>query len=520
MVRLNEYTMEELENMLIRTNQECSEVLPLKRIPTTDEINILFRAFHSLKSNVLYMDLDEIADWAVMVEETLSKLKNGLEYSNEIINWLNNLLEQINIWSVQVQAGDQRLEFINIFKKEPDWLNQDTESIYEMSILFVGVNLNIQKILAYKFNRFTSLHDKEKIKIFIEAGADIVIIDHSAGKDLIEYTEDLIDTTTTATLAISHQPTEMFTIIPKALIFNPKKERMGNIYNYIINAVHSNPNIMKRFSRKQNLKAKYIEYLVSNIAVMPDAVNKIRTIIKHPHFEMLDLIEAVRKDPIASALILKAGYDPKYGIGNDDLKLPNIITLLGPKMVYTILAEKVLSKSFKHDLTPYGISINHFLLLSIRRAIAVDKWVKHNNYRHLEDASMMVYFAALGQYILSEDLMFIGKDGIFTNLIEDNSVQILQAEKQIAGYTTPQLSAVILENWGFEHEMFFPLMKMGGFEHGVRDAGMKQSIAILNYVFDVIDQVGENDLNNSLVDHEEVFYNLGLDLESLSKLLS
>ena len=157
----------------------------------------------------------------------------------------------MNVWAVQIQNGEQHLEFLNIYKKSPDWLEERSEIIYDMTILYVGLNMNIQKILGYKFTKFTALHDKEKIKAFIKSGVDVIIIDHLAGVDTIEMCNDLIDTTKTAVMAVSHQPTGMFKCVEDDLVFNPKKERLGNIFQFIIKAVRKNPNIVKRFTRKQ-----------------------------------------------------------------------------------------------------------------------------------------------------------------------------------------------------------------------------------------------------------------------------
>lgn len=518
-MNIEDYQVEELENTINRTVQECSQVLPCKRILTTDEINTIFRAIHSLKSNVLYIDLDEIAEWSIIIEDTLSKIKNGLYCSNEILNWLNNIPEQLNLWLANIST-ETPLEFLNIFKKKPDWLNTDMEFIYDMSILYVGINSNIQKILKYKFNKFLNLHKPEQIKTYMKSDVDIIILDSKINISTIEFVENLIDPAKNIVIAISHQPTNIFKTVPTNLIFNTKKNRLGNIFNYITNAVVAKPNIIKKYKRKQNLKVKYIEYLVSNITAMPDAINKIKSVISNKYFEIPDLIEAVRKDPIASALVMKAGNDTKYGIKYPPKKIQDTIVLLGPKTVYNILVEKILKKSFKHSLEAYGISIDEFLLLSMKRSIIIDKWVRKNNYTDLEDLSLLVYFAPIGQYILSEDLMFTGKYDIFQNLIEDTNISIFQAEKQIAGYTTTQLSSAILENWGFDQNIYIPLLKVGGFEHGIRDVYMKKSILIVDYVFSKLNQIGQTCVNKTKNEtFENKFKEFGLDFESLNKLI-
>jgi HD-like signal output (HDOD) protein len=519
-VNYDDYVWVELENVLNRLNQECSDVLPLNKVPIDDDISMLFRSFHSLKSNCLYIDFDSIASWAVVVEDTLSKLRNGLSCSNEIINWLNNLLDQINLWQAQIQTGEKQLEFLNIFKKLPDWLDTDTELIYDMNILYVGLNMNLEKILGYKFTKFTASHNIDIIESYIKNEVDIIIIDYQAGYDIIEKIEALIDPTRTAVLAVSHQPTNVFHIIPKEFIFNPKKEKLGAIFKYIVKAVTSNENIIKRFTRKQNLKIKYIEYLVSNVTAMPDSINKIKKIIQNPHFEMPDLIEVVRKDPIATALLIKEAKNPYYNISqSENMKIQNIVTLFGPKLVYTTLVQKMLNKTMINDLSPYNLKVEQFIKIAMRRSVIVEQWIKKNGYKELDNLTLMIYFAPIGQYILSEDLVFTGKEDIFTNLIEDKTIQISQAEKQIVGYTTPQLSAVLLENWGFEQDMCFPLLKMGGFEHGVRAPEMKKFIVVLNYLFDRINQCGIDDLVNTHMDYELEFEELGLDLESLDALI-
>lgn len=515
---MNVYVVDELIDNLIRANNDLTEVLPTHKALDVDDINHIFRTIHSLKGNAFYLDVELVGVWAQKVEFTLSRIRDGLTCSDEILNWLNNIIEQIDEWVYQLQ-NNKTLSYIPIFNKEPDFLDEDNSIVYDMQILYVGVRENIKKILKYKFPKYYATTDIDKIKNLIKYDTiEIIIYDEEVNTELVEEISSILKTKNTCTVGISSSKepnTFLSTFIPDRFIFNTKKEKLAELHNKIFKAVSDNKEITNKVKRRMKLKIKYIDHLISNVTAMPESIRKIQKIIDDPEFKMTCLIDAIKSDPIATGIIFKESTNPIYNFDVVSKNIDRLIVLFGPKLILSILIKKMLKISFKHNLSPYSISISKFLELSNLRTVIVNKWINKNGYFDITDTIIAVFLASIGQYILSEDIMFVGKEELFKNLIEDD-LEISHAEKQIAGYTTTHLSSILLENWEFKRNIHHGIMRTDNYRSDLKDEYVKKIATITSYMFAAIDQTGKENIQH---DYSKDFEEIGLDLKSLEQVI-
>lgn len=510
------YIKDELIDNLIRTTNELSEILPTCRELDTEELNHFFRTIHSLKGNAFYMDNEHIGNWAGCIESVLSKLRDGLTSSDEILNWLNSTLKQIDEWVYQLQES-KTLSYIDIYNKEPDFLNEDNSIVYDMQILYIGNKENIKKILKYKFPKCYSTTDQHKIDNLVKSeSVEIIIFDDEVDIKTIDKTVTLLNNRKICYLGITTNNLDSIPpFIDKEFLFNPKKEKLSELHNKIFNSVKLNKDLANKIKRRLKLKMKYIEHLICNITAMPESIRKIQRIVDSPEFKMPDLITAIKSDPIAVGIIYKESTNPVYKFDVIQKDIDRLIILFGPKLILSILIKKMMKASFKHNLAPYSLSVTKFLHLANKRSVIVNKWINKNGYFDITDAVIASFLASLGQYILSEDIMFIGKEGLFKNLIEDD-IEIKEAEKQIAGYSMTHLSSILLENWEFKKDVCYALLRTDNYNIDLKNTKIKKIAAIVSFMFSAIDQTGKR---NMQYNYSDDFKDLGLNLESLEKII-
>jgi HD-like signal output (HDOD) protein len=187
--------------------------------------------------------------------------------------------------------------------------------------------------------------------------------------------------------------------------------------------------------------------IIESIPPLPDTVIKINQVASDPESAVKDLAKEIKKDPIATANILKEARSPLYGFKNVDT-VDKAVAQFGKDTSRAISLAAVAKESLSIDLSPYDMDVEDFSKTSQQRAFLMLKWFSRVDFSKLSTLSISALLGNLGQVVVAQALIEDNKVEQFKELVEQKGVK--EAEKELIGNTSTHLTSMILKHWQFD----------------------------------------------------------------------
>ena len=192
---------------------------------------------------------------------------------------------------------------------------------------------------------------------------------------------------------------------------------------------------------------KQIDYLPSFNQVSFKALN----LLKDKESHTKDIADVIRFDPGLMANILKLANSAYYARANEIIDLVGAINLLGRAKMVQILIISSTSRYFKNIAKGYeqiqGELWNH--------SISTGLIAEHLAYLEPETDKDFLFTAGIlhdiGKTVLSIWLSDLWNDIVY--LVKSQSMEFLDAEKKVLGFSHSQVSAAILQRWAFPNNV-------------------------------------------------------------------
>ena len=238
-----------------------------------------------------------------------------------------------------------------------------------------------------------------------------------------------------------------------------------------------------------------IKERIKLIAPLPKTVININKILNDEDAEIKKLIDEIRKDPIASASILKEANSPLYGFKNVQT-IDKAIAMFGKSVTGGIIINALLKNSLKINLSPYKISEIDFQNISQKRSLIMMKWYSRINFKLLSTLAITSLIGNIGQVVIADVIKSLDKVEEFQELLLNKDVS--QAEREIVGSTTIEVSTLIFEHWNLDEKIIKSIELSNSFkdiEVTDTDSEDLKSLAIANYIiYKLVDIVDANSM--------------------------
>lgn len=191
---------------------------------------------------------------------------------------------------------------------------------------------------------------------------------------------------------------------------------------------------------------------IKKLPTLPESFTKIESIYHNPNATFKNMADVIQTDALLTADILKAANSPLYGFSHEIKSISQAVSLFGMGTVRGFAIASVVKKSFKLDVSPYGITNDEFAnLTGLLNSIAV-LWYIKKDQSLLDLLSPATFLIETGKVLISHYVITENLLEKFSDALERCSTT-QEAEKEIIGATTAEVSATIFKHWNFDDDL-------------------------------------------------------------------
>ena len=255
---------------------------------------------------------------------------------------------------------------------------------------------------------------------------------------------------------------------------------------------------------------------IKQLPPLPESAMQIEAVYQNPDSSFNDMVKILEKDPLLTADILKAANSPLYGFSREINAISQAVGLFGMGTVRGFALASIVKKSFVLDLSAYGISNDMFSALSKKQHGLMIAWCLRKENKLLGILSPAAFLVEIGKVLIAQQIMADNKQEAFRDsLAELQNVE--EAEREVVGVDTPEVSATIFEHWRFESGLVNVIRHCQDPENA-EDEDSQRAAKILNVVRQAVPINGVI-TDDSVESAKKLIEKYDLDMESFDKAL-
>jgi HD-like signal output (HDOD) protein len=206
------------------------------------------------------------------------------------------------------------------------------------------------------------------------------------------------------------------------------------------------------------MSAEIILDKIESLPALSENVNYILDICDNPGSSLTELAEAIRKDPLISANILKAANAPEYGYKEEIRDINKAVTLFGMVSIKGFVMSSFIQGLEEVDLSPYNLNSETFIKLIQQQNAFVLSWYKKDPTL-LSELSLASQLMEVGKIILSKIVIETSSQKLFAYHIHqiEKLPDLVKMEKEIFDLSHEEVSSELIKKWGFSQDIYIPL---------------------------------------------------------------
>jgi HD-like signal output (HDOD) protein len=191
---------------------------------------------------------------------------------------------------------------------------------------------------------------------------------------------------------------------------------------------------------------------IKQLPPLPESAMLIEAVYKDPNSTFNDMVKILEKDPLLTADILKAANSPLYGFSREINAVSQAVGLFGMGTIRGFALATIVKKSFKLDLSPYGMSNEMFSMLSKKQHSLMTAWCLRKENKLIGILSPASFLVEIGKVLIAQQIINDEKQEEFKQALADLE-DVESAEREVLGVDTPEISAGIFDHWKFEEKL-------------------------------------------------------------------
>lgn len=228
---------------------------------------------------------------------------------------------------------------------------------------------------------------------------------------------------------------------------------------------------------------------------------KIQRICTDKNSSLNDLVKVVEGDPMLTANILKSSNSPLYGFSREIKNISHAISLFGMATIRGFALSSAIKQNIKIDLSPYGITNNKFLEISVAQSALTFNWFSKVNREMLDILVPAAFMMEVGKIIIANEIIEQNLSEKFINDLKNVTTldELSALEKSTIGFSNEEITAKIFEQWNLEAE----LVEAIRFSNTPEDAEdhmqpYSNALKIIKNTINIFDQFSDNQISNTL----------------------
>lgn len=254
---------------------------------------------------------------------------------------------------------------------------------------------------------------------------------------------------------------------------------------------------------------------IKQLPPLPESAMQIEAVYQNPDSSFNDMVKILEKDPLLTADILKAANSPLYGFSREINAISQAVGLFGMGTVRGFALASIVKKSFSLDFSPYGISNDMFSALSKKQHGLMTAWCLRKENKLLGVLSPAAFLVEIGKVLIAQQIIADKKQVEFRDALKELQ-NVEEAEREIAGVDTPEVSATIFSQWRFEDRLVNVIKYCQNPEEAEEED--RRAASILHVVRVTVPMNGMI-TDESVAVAKELITKYGLDMESFDKAL-
>lgn len=205
---------------------------------------------------------------------------------------------------------------------------------------------------------------------------------------------------------------------------------------------------------KRNKLEPFIEK-ITHIPTLPSVLSKILSMTSDPNVEIEDIADAVLKDKVLTARMIRLVNSAFWGIRREIVSVREAIVFLGLQQVKNIVTTVSLFNTF-HSKNPQfhvGTIWEH----GLGCAIISRKIAEIAGFKDLEKAYLGGLMHDIGEVILSQ--FCIEDFNKVVDLVKEKKIGFYEAENEVLGINHADFGAWFQEKWGFGEDLAEVILK-------------------------------------------------------------
>jgi HD-like signal output (HDOD) protein len=252
---------------------------------------------------------------------------------------------------------------------------------------------------------------------------------------------------------------------------------------------------------------------IKQLPPLPESTMQIEAIYHNPDSTLHDMTKVLENDPILTADILKAANSPLYGFSREISVVSQAVGLFGMGTVRGFALASIVKKCFKLDLSPYSISDEIFSNISKKQHALMTSWCLKKESRLIGILSPAAFLVEIGKVLIAQQIIADGKQEEFKQALADLQT-VEEAEREVLGIDTPEISSIIFSHWRFEEELIDVIRNCQNPEDA--DEKDQRATQILHVVRTAVTINGSID-EESIKEAKKLIEKYNLDMESFDK---
>jgi HD-like signal output (HDOD) protein len=252
---------------------------------------------------------------------------------------------------------------------------------------------------------------------------------------------------------------------------------------------------------------------IKQLPPLPESTMKIEAIYHDPDSTLYDMTKVLENDPVLTADILKAANSPLYGFSREISAVSQAIGLFGMGTVRGFALASITKKCFKLDLSPYSISDEMFSNISKKQHALMTSWCLKKENKLIGILSPAAFLVEIGRVLIAQQIIADGKQEEFKQALADLQ-DVEEAEREVLGIDTPEISATIFSHWRFEEELIDVIRNCQNPEDAdERDQRATQILHVVRTAVTINASIDEE----SIKEAKKLIEKYNLDMESFDK---
>ena len=455
--------MDQFELQLIKLSLEMNELI--EKLKNENEylsaVNSLFRHFHSIKATVSYLDFEDILSVIKKSEEVLSILRHYSKApsNKSLFGWLESVAEQIKIWVSEFETNDGVLSetspaLLDALSFSYD-LGDPRILLKKLSIMVVIKNEKLRNVLKENFSKsfktvYVADNAKDGFKNYIHNQPSIVISDfnlqeNATGFAMVKKIMQSDNKLPIIMLFDTYNRSLLMKLNIYGISTMTKPLKLGQLYSQILEKTQ-----VRYGSKRIKISNEAFQDTVEALEPLPDSVMKVQRLCDNPDTSVRDLVTAVKRDTIFSALILKEANMPIYGNQGMD-SIERAVGFFGKRAVKALSLAEVAKQLGSIDLRCYGLSTEKFFEVSQMRMRLMISWYAKVSIADLNILATTAVLGNIGQIIIAKEVENLGRSEEFLAIVEDQGCRV--AEEHILNITAAEITADILSYWNLDRTL-------------------------------------------------------------------